>query len=637
MLNSRKKITTALLLSTVAFSNANAQFFDLSEQGIESQIERPSGNYHSAFEEVAQSEKVQTNPVLETSGDEGGFVPQKDPDLESIKQDNSYQTLPVADGFDAFSDTLVNEEAVKEQLRDIKQLDYIGYLDPNFDEALWVGVSYDYAKTRFANFDKIKSVHVKRIVKNMLVAKARAPQTEKSWLALRLQTLLSMGNLSDVRMLLKEVKPKELALLKNEELNTLYLQANLLDETTLDFIKKLLEQDPTNLNYKKAFLINLYNSGKTSQAKLSFNALKEGDKSVADSNFGKLFNALLNDTSLDVATLEKLDVFDQHLVALNNQLFTNVDFAKFADQTLLVAINNATDLQEKTMFAETLMNNYPYSYNVDYLTRIYEEHEFAAKDLSVPLKFIQTSKDLEKNRALLYQSSKINGLNSTKALALKKLWESYSANNLENLKSLITEKTQNISVNSSIAWFSMDLLKNELKQAHIESATLKSLYENIDNVYSNANILNLQIAVEFLRKTSVISANFDSIQEYKETLQSWFNAHDIKTRSDYNYVLKVLTLLDALEAPIGDEIWARLYEKSSLETKVEANPIWLRLVTSAMQKEEKGKALLLVAEKFTKDDEQSLDPQTLANIIACLNFLNMPQEMALIGMNSIVK
>ncbi|HAG52203.1 MAG TPA: hypothetical protein DCL21_00250, partial [Alphaproteobacteria bacterium] len=583
------------------------------------------------------SDRVEENPTLDTSGDEVGFIPAKNPDLQAELKEDFYKPMPVANGYDSFSNSMVSEEAVKDQIRDLKQLDYVGFLDPNFDEALWLGVDYNYAKNKFSNFSDIKSIHMKKIVRNMLMAKARAPQTSESWLALRLKTLLEMGNLSDVKLLLKEVKPKELELLKHQELNSYYLQANMLENNTEGFIKKVLGQDPKNLNYKKSFLISLYNSGKTSQAKLTFNALTDVDKQVEISNFGKIFTALLNAEELDVAPLGKLDIFEQYLIALNSSLFTNVKYAKFADQTLLVAIENATDLSEKTMFAELLMQSYPFSYNTDKLTSVYDEHKFSSKDLSVPLNYLKNSEDEYKNRAVLYQASKISGLNSTKALSLKKLWENYSANNLGNLKFLITEKTQDISVNSSIAWFSLHLLKNELKQANLDYTTLKTLYENIDNTYVNTNIINLQIAVEFLRKTSLISTDFDSIQDYKETLNAWFKSKNIQTKTEYAYVLKVLTLLDALEAPITEEMWTKLYEKSYLESKADANPIWLRLVTASMQKEEKGKSLLLVSEKFVKNTEQTLDPQTLANIIACLNHLNMPQEMALVGMNAIVK
>jgi len=642
MLNSSKKITSAVLFSTVALSTANAQFFDLNEQGQANRISKPSGNYRTSevaapLNEALTSDKVEENPTLETSGDERGFVPAENPDAQAEAKERAYKEIPVASGYDSFSNSMVSEEAIKDQIRDLKQLDYIGYLDPNFDEALWLGVDYNYAKNKFANFGDVQSIHIKKILRNMLMAKARAPQTDESWLALRLKTLLEMGNLSDVKLLLKEVKTKELELLKHSELNSYYLQSNMLEENTLSFIKKSLEQDPKNLDYKKSFLINLYNTGKVSQAKLSFNALVDMESQVGESNFGKIFNALLNAENLDVASLGKLDIFDQYLIALNSALFTNVNYAKFADQTLLISIENATDLSDKTNFAEILMQNYPFSYNTDNLTRVYDEHEFTSKDLSVPLNYIKKSENEFKNRAVLYQASKISGLNSTKALALKKLWENYSANNLANLKFLITEKTQDISVNSSIAWFSLDLLKNELKQANIDYATLKTLYENIDNTYVNTNIINLQIAVEFLRKTSLISTDFDSIQDYKETLNTWFNSKDIQTKANYAYVLKVLTLLDALEAPVSEDMWAKLYEKSYLESKADANPIWLRLVTSSMQKEEKGKSLLLVSEKFIKNSEQTLDPQTLANIIACLNYLNMPQEMALVGMNAIVK
>ncbi len=638
MLNSKRKIAVGMLFSTLAATSANAQFFDLTEQGSVSQINRPTGNYQSSAnslnDESLFADRVEENPVLDTSGDEGGFIPTVNPD-ETVTQE--VQSLPVAQGFDAFSTSLVNEEEVKEQLRDIKQLDYVGFLDENFDEALWVGVSYDYAKARFAQFKNIKSIHMRKVARDMLMSKARAPQTNNSWLALRLATLLEMGDLSDVKLLLKEVSPKELILLENAELNSLYLKAYLLEPATADFIKKLVSQDAKNLDYKKSLLISLYNQGKTSAVKLSFNALVDNDAQVENSNFAKIFSAVLNEKELDVANLTNLDVFEQYLIALNSDLFVNVDYTKFADQTLLVAINNATDLSEKTKVAEILMQNYPFAYPLATLTSVYDEHKFTSKDLSVPLTFIQNSNDEFKNRAVFFQASKVNGLNSTKAVALRKLWESYNKAGLENLKLLITEKTQNINVNSSISWLSIDLLKNELKQANLDASTLKTLYENIDNVYSNANILDLQIAVEFLRKTSLVTDNFDAIQSYKETLNAWFNSKKITTTAQYMHVLRVLTLLDALEAPIDENIWAKLYEKSNLEAKTDSNPVWLRLITSSMQKEEKGKSLLLVLEKFAKQNSADMDPQTLANIISALNYLNMPQEMALVGTNAIVK
>lgn len=634
MLNSKLKITATLLLTTALATTANAQFYDLDDQGLA----MPTGNYKATPAVFNESSEV---PQMETSGDEGGFVSEPIPEDELTSTQPvalPFNTLPVANGFDAFSNQMVAEETVKEQIRDIKQLDYIGLVDAKFDEALWVGVTYDYAENRFAKFKDIKSTHIKKIVRDMLMVKARVPQTDKSWLALRLQTLISMGNLSDVKLLMKSVAPKELVLVENEHLNNLYLQANLLEESSYSFIKQLLEQNPTNLDYKKSFLIHLYNQGKVDQAKLSFNALVDADENVKNSNFAQLFSASLNNKNIDLANMGKLDIYNQYLVALNPALFANVNFKHFADQTLLAAMENADSISDKTMYAEILMQNYPFAYKANYLTMAYEEHKFDTKDLSVPLKFIQNSQDEYVNRALLYQASKVKGLNSTKALSLKKLWESYVKNGLANLKFIVTEKTQEISVNSSIAWFSLDLLKNELKQAHIDYRTLNTLYENIDNAYMNASALNLQIAVEFLRKTSLVDANsFDSIQDYKETLQTWFDTKEIKTANDYNYVLKVLTLLDALQAPIADDMWASLYDYSYLAPKQEANPIWLRLITSAMQKEEKGKALLLVAEKFINNNEQSLDAQTLANIIATLNYLNMPQEMALIGVNSIVK
>jgi hypothetical protein len=634
MPNFNKKTIISLLLLQALHTNANAQFYDLDSQGAA----MPSGNYKASIDKTLPvfTDAV-SKPEFDTSGDDEGFTPEVNPDIEAMKQEQKFEALPVASGFDAFSNQMFDEENIKEQLRDIKQLDYIGYLDPNFDEALWLGVSYDYAAKYFADFKNIKSIYVKKTMRDMLMAKARIPQSEKSWLALRLKTLIDMGNLSDAKLLLKEVKPKELVLLKNTELNSLYLQANMLDNQTSGFIKDLLEQDSNNLNYKKAFLINLFNQGKEEQAKLSFNAFTESNEELKNSDFAKIFQALLNTKELSLDDSHALDIYTQYLVALSPSLFTNVELSKFKDQTLLVALNNADSLQDKTKYAELLMQKYPFSYSLEYLTAVYEEYKFEAKDLSVPLKYIQDSKDDYANRALLFQASKIKGLNSTKALALKKLWESYDANSLANLKSLINEKTQDIAINSSIAWFSLDLLKNELKQAYIDNRTLNTLYENIDNAYMNTSALNLQIAVEFLRRTSLVTSDFDSIQDYKETLKAWFKSKEIKTPEDYNNVLKVLTLLDALDAQIPDDIWASLYEHADLAKPSTSNPVWLRLITSAMQNNEKAKSLLLVSSKFITDDEQSLDPQTLANIIACLNYLNMPQEMALVGINAIVK
>jgi hypothetical protein len=643
MLNSKKSVAV-LMLSTFTLSNANAQFFDLTDQGAQTEIIRPTGNYQSSaalpegLEHLA-ADTVEFNPDLETSGDEGGFIPAQDPDANSTKQE-SFTTMPVS-GFGSFADqdTIVEEE-VSNQVRTIAQLDNIGYLDANFDEALWLGVSYDYAKARFANFKDIKSVHVKNIVKNMLMAKARAPQSENSWYALRLQTLHDMGNLSDVKLLLKEVKAQELSQINNKQLNALYIKAYMLEENTLDFIRTALETDSSNLDYKKALLINFYsNAMQNNQIRLTFNALKDQDSTVAESNFGKLYAALINKTEFDAKDLKNLDTYDQYVIALNPTLFKNVDYSKFTDLTLLQLVKNAINNEDKVRYAEVLMNKYPFSYNVETLTSLYSNYSFEAKDLSTPLNFINKSDNEIEKRALLFQASKLNGLNSTKALSLKKLWESYDASKLSNIKYLINDRTQGVAINSSIAWFSIDLLKNEIKQAQLEPRVLKTLYENIDNAYSNSNILNLQIAVEFLRQTSVLSNDFDSIQEYKETLQAWFKANKINSQADYDYVLKVLTLLDALEAPIPDEMWVSVYENSKYASS-RANavsPVWLRLITSSIQKEEKGKALLLVAEKFADSTAANMEAQTLANIIATLNFLNMPQDMALIGVDAIVK
>ena len=641
MLNSKKSMAV-LMLSTFTLSNANAQFFDLTDQGSQTEILRPTGNYQSsaALPESLTADVVEFNPQMDTTGDEGGFIPEQDPDA-NISQEDTFSTMPVSTGFGSFADSsTITEEEVSDQVRTLAQLDNVGYLDANFDEALWLGVSYDYAKARFSNFKNIKSVHVRNIAKNMLMAKARAPQSDNSWLGLRMQTLHDMGNLSDVKLLFKEIKAEELKDINDKQLNTLFIKAQMLEENTLDFIRTALESDSSNLDYKKALLINFYNNGmQSNQISLTFNALKDQDSTVADSNFGKLYSALINKTEFDAAELKGLDTYDQYVIALNPTLFKNVNYSTFTDLTLMKLVKNAINVEDKVKYAEVLMNKYPFAYNIETLTSLYSSYSFETKDLSTPLNFINKSDNEIEKRALLFQASKVNGLNSTKALALKKLWENYDASKLSNIKYLINDRTQGITINSSIAWFSIDLLKNEIKQAQIEPRVLKTLYENIDNAYSNSNILNLQIAVEFLRQTSVLSNDFDSIQEYKDTLQAWFKANKINSKSEYDYVLKVLTLLDALEAPIPDDMWTKVYEQSQYaSTKANAiSPVWLRLITSSIQKEEKGKALLLIAEKFADSSAANMEAQTLANIIATLNFLNMPQDMALIGVDAIVK
>ncbi|MCP4354641.1 MAG: hypothetical protein GY793_03210 [Proteobacteria bacterium] len=642
--NIDKKIKGCIIIMLImaAFcSPSYAQFYDLNETSNEQifkadeQEENQSG---ISFIEDGISEE----PLIETSGDEGGFIPEQDPDIFEISKENSKRqdtTIPIADSLETFSGKIA-EESIKEQLRGLAQLDHIGFLDPNFDENLWKGVSFEQAKKKLqaVGSSKIGSIHAKRILRNMMVAKATPPKAlaNQSWLLLRLQTLADMGNLSDIQLMTKEINPKELLMLGNMELNKFYLQSNILNADVNVFLKTLLQNNPSDGDLKKLFLINLYSQNKIQQAKLSFQALTDSNTNVANSGFAKIFSALLNEDRLNLVNSE-LNVYEQYVVALNPELFEDVNYAKFKDKILLNVVNKAKDLKTTVNVAETLMNVYPYSYNIDNLNKVYEEYRFSAKDLSVPLKFMKRSTNEYKKRALLYQSSKIAGLNSTKAVALKKLWESYEKAGLNNIKLLITEKTQSIALNSSIVWFSQDILKGQLLHANIDYSTLKILFENIDQGYANSKFLNLQIALEFLRRTSVVGVNVDSIQDYKEILAYWFNANKLNSKENYNYVMRVLTLLDAMQAPIPEEIWTALYEKSSLyEKSAQSNPIWLRLVSSAIEREEKGSALLLIIDSFVNKKPADLTPQTLANVISCLNFLNMTQEMTLIGMEAIL-
>lgn len=644
-----KKMSMVLAVMTCLNVVANAQFYDLNE-AAEPEIPNYNSNvYQQSNEPVTThplfAEGVEENPNLETSGDENGFIPESNPDT-SIKytQQQAPQNefaFPVAEGLDSFSG-MIAEEKIDEKLRDLTQLDSIGFLDSNFDEFLWKGVSFELLQEKLSNIssNKIGSIHIEKILRNMLLAKTQAPQMPEgqSWLAFRMNTLNRLGYLSDVELLMKDIKERELLLLNNPQLTNLYLQVNALNPGIDSLIRKSLSQDSSNVSYKKYLLLNLYKQGKINQAKLTFQALTDFDSNVKKSVFAKLYSALLNNEMADLIHADRnLDIFEQYVIALKPELFKNVKYYTFKDKILVDAIEATNELSTKTEIAETLMNTYPYSYNIDTLVKVYEEYKFAVQQLSVPLKFLQISEDKHKNRALLFQSSKNASLNSTKALSLKKLWESYENNDLQNLKTLVNERTQGILLNSSIAWFSKDVLKEQLLRANIDLETLKVLYQNMDQVNNGVQFLDLQIALEFLRRTSVIGVNFDSIQEYKDTLYRWFNANKLDSSENYEYVLKVLTLLDAMQASIPDEIWTELYEKSSLgSTKSEINPIWLRLVSSAIEKGEKGKALLLVIDSFVNKQSSDLDPQTLANIISCLNFLNMSQEVGLIGLQAIL-
>ena len=490
---------------------------------------------------------------------------------------------------------------------DSKDLSIIGLYDPEdygLKMDMWVNSDGDQLKNLFSKLMQIDlSDDANEIMNISMLTNAYLPQnniSKEEFLKFKSDWLKKKSDLDLIEEYLIKNKiinlsPELAKYLVNEYLSS----ANI--KQACEFFYKNLE--PIEDKYLSKFYIYcLINSGKKDEAQIVLDLKKE--QGFKDKYFEKKIDYLLGYTEkIDKAFSEK-SVLDFHLAYKTNPEFifepndkTNKIIWKYLSSYNL--LNSFQEIQtselDKISTIEKAVHNKNYSEKD--LLELYKRFQFDINQLLNAQNSYKSLSSIEA-RALIYQKILLESEMIEKLKLLKILKNSFEKDNLENA-------------------FDIELKK------FLEKFDPLEIPDNLTSFYYT----NIQINNEIVKK---IKFNNDVLHQSK--LINYFNGDYSKTKieKDVNNFLKKIKKNKKYFFSKKDVIFIESLKSDGIKIDEKYNDLYqidMSEIPSDMQvminNDEKGAALLRIAEVIGPDELDRIDEDTMYFIISTLNQLNI--------------
>ena len=490
---------------------------------------------------------------------------------------------------------------------DSKDLSIIGLYDPEdygLKMDMWVNSDGDQLKNLFSKLMQIDlSDDAKEIMNISMLTNAYLPQnniSKEEFLKFKSDWLKKKSDLDLIEEYLIKNKiinlsPELAKYLVNEYLSS----ANI--KQACEFFYKNLE--PIKDKYLSKFYIYcLINSGKKDEAQIVLDLKKE--QGFKDKYFEKKIDYLLGYTSEVDNTFSEKSVLDFHLAHKTNPEFifepndkTNKIIWKYLSSYNL--LNSFQEIQtselDKISTIEKAVHNKNYSEKD--LLELYKRFQFNINQLLNAQNSYKSLSSIEA-RALIYQKILLESEMIEKLKLLKILKNSFEKDNLENA-------------------FDIELKK------FLEKFDPLEIPDNLTSFYYT----NIQIKNEIVKK---IKFNNDVLHQSK--LINYFNGDYSKTKieKDVNNFLKKIKKNKKYFFSKKDVIFIESLKSDGVKIDEKYNNLYkvdMSEIPSDMQvminNDEKGAALLRIAEVIGPDELDRIDEDTMYFIISTLNQLNI--------------
>ena len=523
-----------------------------------------------------------------------------------IEENDNKKKLFESDIYKMQSDKKNNEIELDQDLSS-RELKIFGLYDPedySLDINMWINSDGDQLRNLFTKLNKIKlSDDAVELVEITILTNAYYPKkniTEQEFLKFKSDLMIKYSNLD----LIEEYLIKNQIININPELFEQFVNEYLSDyniDKACDIFSK--NSEPISNNYLSKFNIYcLIKNGKSDQAQLVYDLKKE--LGFNDKYFEKKINFLLGfETEVDQEISEK-NILDFHLAREANPDFIfepknstkKIIWRYLSSSNLLNSFKeiDVTDLK-KISTIETAVHNK--NYPEKDLLEVYKRFQFSINQLLDAKSSLNSLTNVE-SRALIYQKILLESEMVEKLKLLKILKDLFKKDKIENA-------------------FDVELKKflKEMNPLEIPD-NLTSFY------YTNINIEK--------NKDQKIKFNNDILHQSK--LINYFNGDYSKNKieKDINNFLKKITKNKKYFLSKKDIIFLESLRSDGIEIdkkydnlyKIEPSEIPTDIQVM-INNNEKGAALVRLAEVIGQDELDRIDEDTIYFIISTLNQLNI--------------
>ena len=523
-----------------------------------------------------------------------------------IEENDNKKKLFESDIYKMQSDKKNNEIELDQDLSS-RELKIFGLYDPedySLDINMWINSDGDQLRNLFTKLNKIKlSDDAVELVEITILTNAYYPKkniTEQEFLKFKSDLMIKNSNLD----LIEEYLIKNQIININPELFEHFVNEYLSDyniDKACDIFSK--NSEPISNNYLSKFNIYcLIKNGKSDQAQLVYDLKKE--LGFNDKYFEKKINFLLGyETEVDQEISEK-NILDFHLAREANPDFIfepknstkKIIWRYLSSSNLLNSFKeiDVTDLK-KISTIETAVHNK--NYPEKDLLEVYKRFQFSINQLLDAKSSLNSLTNVE-SRALIYQKILLESEMVEKLKLLKILKDLFKKDKIENA-------------------FDVELKKflKEMNPLEIPD-NLTSFY------YTNINIEK--------NKDQKIKFNNDILHQSK--LINYFNGDYSKNKieKDINNFLKKITKNKKYFLSKKDIIFLESLRSDGIEIdkkydnlyKIEPSEIPTDIQVM-INNNEKGAALVRLAEVIGQDELDRIDEDTIYFIISTLNQLNI--------------
>ncbi len=524
----------------------------------------------------------------------------------SIEENDSKKKLFESDIYKMQSDKKNNEIELDQDLSS-RELKIFGLYDPDdysLDINMWINSDGDQLRNLFTKLNKIKlSDDAVELIEITILTNAYYPKkniTEQEFLKLKSDLMIKNSKLD----LIEEYLIKNQIINISPELFEHFVNENLSDyniDKACDIFSKNLE--PISNNYLSKFYIYcLVKNGKRDQAQLVYDLKKE--LGFNDKYFEKKINFLLGfETEIDQEISEK-NILDFHLAreANPNFIFEPKNSTKKIIWRYLSASNLLNSFKEidiselkKISTIETAVHNK--NYPEKDLLEIYKRFQFDINQLLDAKSSLNNLTNIE-SRALIYQKILLESEMVEKLKLLKILKDLFKKDKIENA-------------------FDLELKKflKEMNPLEIPDNLTSFYYTNI-NIEKNID-QKIKFNNDILHQSKLI--NYFNGDYSKNKIEKDINNFLKKIMKNKKYFLskKDIIFLESLRSD-GIEIdkkYDNLYEIEPSEIPTD--------IQVMINNNEKGAALVRLAEVIGQDELDRIDEDTIYFIISTLNQLNI--------------
>ena len=524
----------------------------------------------------------------------------------TIEENDSKKKLFESDIYKMQSDKNNNTIELDQDLSS-KELKIFGLYDPeeySLDINMWINSDGDQLRNLFTKLNKIKlSDDAVELVEITILTNAYYPKkniTEQEFLKFKSDLMIKNSKLD----LIEEYLTKNQIININPELFEYFVNEYLSDyniDKACDIFSKTLE--PISNNYLSKFKIYcLVKNGKRDQAQLVYDLKKE--LGFNDRYFEKKINFLLGfETEVDQEISEK-NIIDFHLAREANPDFifepknsTKKIIWRYLSSSNLLNSFKEIDVSElkKISNIETAVHNK--NYPEKDLLEIYKRFQFDINQLLDAKSSLNSLTNIE-SRALIYQKILLESEMVEKLKLLKILKDLFKKDKIENA-------------------FDVELKKflKEMNPLEIPDNLTSFYYTNI-SIEKNKD-LKIKFNNDILHQSKLI--NYFNGDYSKNKIEKDINNFLKKITKNKKYFLskKDIIFLESLRSD-GIEIdrkYDNLYKIEPTEIPTD--------IQVMINNNEKGAALVRLAEVIGQDELDRIDEDTIYFIISTLNQLNI--------------